>query len=143
MSSRLSAEQCQVLEQILDLLIPGNPAKGIQSGNAPGVMSFLQQRLQEDDQLHAQVAGLLACASQTAVSADTLHQLQSDKPQMFASLQRLAYMAYYSRADARQQLGLAPWPVHPQGYQVDSETPEQLDALTAAVKARGRLYRPC
>lgn len=143
MSSRLSAEQCQVLEQILDLLIPGNPAKGFQSGNAPGVMSFLQQRLQEDNQLLAQVAELLASASPMVMTADTVRQLQTDKPQAFASLQRLAYMAYYSRADARQQLGLAPWPVHPQGYQVDSETPEQLDALTAPVKARGRLYRPC
>ncbi len=143
MSGRLSAEQSQTLEQILDLLIPGNPAKGIPSGNAPGVMNFLQQRLQEEGQLHAQVAELLASASPMVVTADTLRQLQSDKPQAFASLQRLVYMAYYSRADVRQQLGLAPWPVHPQGYQVASETPEQLDALTAAVKARGRLYRPC
>ncbi len=153
MGHQLSSELVNVLEQTLELLIPGNVTAAIESGNSPGVMAFLQQSLQDDDVLYERIRTLLtevsestttaASASQAVITAERLHLLESDHPQEFASLLRLTYMAYYSRAVARRQLGLGPWPVHPQGYTVPEESAGLLQTLTAPVRARGPFYRPC
>ena len=67
--------------------------------------------------------------------------VEAELPEEFSKLLVLTYMAYYSRPEIRALFGVGEHPVHPKGYDVNRETPELMDTLTAPVRARGKVYR--
>jgi len=75
------------------------------------------------------------------ISPEFVRQLECDKPEAFRTLLRLTYKGYYSRADLRGKVDVGSWPVYPQGSVVARESDAELEALTAPVRARGRVYR--
>jgi len=132
-----------LLDDILDLLIPANPAKGIPSAGDFGVGDFIATRAVEDDSVSAAVKELLATASSIDgnVSVEMVRQLEANCSRSFSDLLRLTYMGYYSRPEIRSLVGLGNWPVHPKGYDVPVEPADMLEKLTAPVKERGQAYR--
>lgn len=132
-----------LLDAILDELIPANPERGIPSAGAFGVADFLGNKIAVDPDLAKAVEALLDRARRLAdgVSPDAVRQLEVDMPEAFEALLRLTYMGYYSRPEVRLLVGVAPWAVHPKGYEVPDEPPEIMSELTAPVRARGRIYR--
>ena len=143
MSIQWTQQNRALLDDILDQLIPANPAKGIPSAGAFGVGDFIAARALEDDSVCAALQALLAAASSIDgnVSVETVRQLEANCATPFADLVRLTYMGYYSRPKIRSLVGLGSWPVHPKGYDVPVEPADMLEKLTAPVKERGQAYR--
>ena len=137
-----SPEEKDVLTAILDQLIPPNPDRGIPGAGALGVAKFLATTATRDHQFRTQVAALLRQVQIPAedVTTERVRQLENDQPTGFAALLTETYKGYYSRPDMRATLGVGAHPVHPLGYDVPAETPEELDELTAPVRARGPVF---
>ncbi|OSP55776.1 hypothetical protein [Pseudoruegeria sp. SK021] len=132
-----------VLDLSLDLLIPANPARDIPSAGALGVADFVLRTAQAAPADAAHMAQILQAlqALDGPPTPDALRAVEQAMPEAFQTLLRLTYMGYYSRPDMREKVGVASWPVHPKGYDVPRESSALMDALTAPVRARGRIYR--
>lgn len=143
MSIQWTQQNRALLDDILDQLIPANPAKGIPSAGVFGVGDFIVARAVEDDSVSAALKELLASASSIdgKVSVETVRQLEANCAGPFSDLVRLTYMGYYSRPEIRSVVGLGSWPVHPNGYDVPVEPADLLEKLIAPVKERGQAYR--
>lgn len=139
--------QRELLDALLDQIIPANADRGIPAAGALGVAAFIEQRVAADVELGSLIQRGLATAAMIVsinglrVEPDVVRQLEEDAPDFFAALTRLTYMGYYSRGDIRGLLGLSPKPVHPEGYDVPEQDLDEIRALTAPVKERGRCYR--
>jgi len=133
----------QLLDGILDQLIPANPEKGIPSAGACGVGDFIALRAAEDDAISTALNELLSSAAPIdgKVSVEMVRQLEANNAMSFSLLVRLTYMGYYSRGEIRSLVGLGSWPVHPTGYEVPIEPANMLEKLTASVIKRGQAYR--
>ena len=131
------------LDALLDQLIPANSDKGIPGAGELGVSEFLTDRAAEDFKLAADIKKILVRLDGNAdsVSVGRIRQIEREAPEAFLSLIAATYMGYYSRAQLRPHFGVGSHPVHPNGYAVASETPEQLEELTAPVRKRGAIYR--
>lgn len=137
-----------MFESLLDQLIPPNPARQVPGAGELGIAATLEQQTHKDLTFRDVVAQLLdeGLAGEdtdlgTHLSAKRVAQLEHDKPAPFAELLRATYMAYYSRPDIREVLGLSPRPTQPRGYDVPIEPPELLGALLEPVRTRGCFYR--
>ena len=143
MNNPWTQQQRELLDQILDQVIPANPQKGIPSAGSFGVGDFIASRALEDDAVLTALHELLSSAESTGktINVNTVRQLESSYAASFSTLLRLAYMGYYSRPQIRSLLGLGSWAVHPKGYDVPVEPSDLLETLTAPVKERGPVYR--
>jgi len=143
MSDQWIHEKRNLLDNILDLLIPANPEKRIPSAGVFGVGEFITARAMEDDTVSKAIKELLFTASSIDedVSIEMVEKLEADCALSFSVLVRLTYMGYYSRPEIRSVVGLGSWPVHPKGYEVPIESADMLEKLIAPVKARGQAYR--
>jgi len=133
-----------ILDALLDQLIPANPAKGIPAAGDFGSGRFILEQAVKDEELDAALAVLLKRAGELAsagINPSVARQLEAELPEEFSKLLVLTYMAYYSRPEIRALFGVGEHPVHPKGYDVNRETPELMDTLTAPVRARGKVYR--
>jgi hypothetical protein len=132
-----------LLSQILDLLIPAGPARGIPGAGAIGVADFVIKAAAFCPDGSAHLVAFLHSvkAAPRPLEESLLRSLEQAQAADFQWLLRQTYMGYYSRPDMRASVGVAPWPVHPKGYDVAAEPQETLDALTAPVRARGPIYR--
>jgi len=126
-----------VLTALLDQLIPPNPDRAIPGAGALGLAEALLARPDLADAIDA----LLAQAQGAGMTPAHVRQLRAAQPDAFHLLLVETYKAYYSRPDMRAKLGLGAHPVHPGGYPVARETPDELARLTAPVRARGPVYR--
>ena len=143
MTDPLSEEERALLDGILDQIIPANSERAIPAAGAVGVGEFIEHNRFNDSEVAACIDDLLGHSQllQSSVTPDTIRQLETDLPDAFEALLKLTYMGYYSRPDIRPLLGVASWPVHPRGYDVQREDNALLDDLTEPVRARGSLYR--
>ncbi|MEM5503090.1 hypothetical protein WNY59_15995 [Ahrensia kielensis] len=143
MQFHLNDKDRQLIDAILDQLIPANPEKAVPAAGKLGVAEFLIEKASSDANINQAVVDVINYTTKLAedVSPQTVRQLESELPQEFATLLRLTYMGYYSRADIRVVFGLSKEPVQPKGYDVPSEAPELLMQLTAPVLAGGKIYR--
>lgn len=132
-----------LLSQILDLLIPANPARGIPGAGTIAVADFVIKAaaLCPDGSAHLVAFLHTVKAAPRPLGESLLSGLEQTQAADFQWLLRQTYMGYYSRPDVRASVGVAPWPVHPKGYDVVAEPQEMLDALTGPVRARGPIYR--
>ncbi|MGI9417361.1 MAG: gluconate 2-dehydrogenase subunit 3 family protein [Geminicoccaceae bacterium] len=139
--------QRELLDALLDQIIPANADRGIPAAGALGVAAFIEQRVAADAELGRlfqqglATAAMIVSINGLRVEPDVVRQLELDAPDFFAALIRLTYMGYYSRGDIRGLLGLSPKPVHPDGYDVPEQDLDEIRALTAPVAKRGPCYR--
>lgn len=140
----MGRSNADLLDGLLDLIIPANADGNIPAAGALGVAAFVRENAASDVGLTRLLAR--ATALQQAgmpFDAALVEQLESEEPLGFSLLLRLAYMGYYSRPDTRVLFGLSALPVHPRGYDVPDESPEMMEALVAPVKAREGSFRDC
>lgn len=143
MTDILTRQKRDLLEQILDLLIPANTDKGIPSAGRIGVARFIETQVEDNAQSWTTLNDLLSsdALNGARVTAEMVRQLEAEHGEKFTWLLSLTYKAYYSRPDVRSLIGLGDWPVHPRGYDVPVEPRELIEKLTAPVRQRGAMYR--
>ena len=133
----------KILTEILDELIPANPAKKIPSAGQLGVASFIFEVASKTPKLQDDIKLVLTWVISKAdkISPYLVREIEQIHPNAFGSLITETYKGYYSRPDIRKKLYLSEKPVHPLGYEVKSESEEFLKELTDTVRARGTVYR--
>lgn len=143
----LDETQRKLLDALLDLIIPASADGRIPAAGALGVAAFIEQRVATTPDLGQLILHSLA---KTAALVDSdgirldaalVARLEQEEPASFEALLRETYKGYYSRGDIRALLGLSAKPVHPDGYDVPEQDLDEIRALTAPVKKRGRCYR--
>ena len=146
----LTEAQKQLIDVILDELVPPSADGRIPGAGAAGVAefvlsasSFAPNHLQAVNLVLAGVSANAAdfSALDRAKRVSALKAVESDEPESFATLVRLAYMGYYSRPDIRPMFGVGAHPVHPDGYAVERESDSLMAELTEPVRSRGKVYR--
>ncbi len=145
-----SGEQRELLDCVLDQLIPASTDGRVPAAGAIGVADFLSQATSYAWDPAGAVNTVLTCISDKAPAfaaldpADrvaVLKQVEQQESEAFATLVRLTYMGYYSRSDIRPLFGVGAHPVHPGGYPVPREDDELMETLVAPVRNRGEVYR--
>ena len=140
--------QRELLDALLDQIIPASEDGRIPAAGALGVADFISDRIAADVELRRLIqqglaqAAMLISVNGHRVEPDVVKLLEEEMPDFFEALIRQTYMGYYSRGDIRGLLGLSPKPVHPDGYDVPEQDLDEIRALTAPVKERGSCYRP-
>jgi len=143
MNDHWTEQDRNLLDEILDQLIPANPQKGIPSAGSVGVGDFLVARAATDEVVTTALKELLSTANSMNmnVNPELVGQLESRCEASFTLLLKLTYMGYYSQSEMRSAIGLGEWPVHPKGYDVPTESAELIRKLVAPVTQRGSIYR--
>lgn len=145
-----TAKERQLLDAILDELIPPRQDGSIPGAGALGVADFLPSAHAYASDPVGAVKSVLAIVEAKidgfsdlppANRVAILKSVEAEEPEAFATLTRLTYMGYYSRADIRPHFGVGAHPVHPMGYPVEQESADLMDALTEPVRKRGKAYR--
>lgn len=139
MASELSPQERKLLDGILDVLIPRNPARGIPGAGELGVADFLIECAAKDESFDVAIRAILERTSGGDI--ENVRRIETEASDAFARLLEQSYKGYYSRADIRAKFGIGAHPPHPEGYEVAPESPELIESLTAPVRARGRAYR--
>ncbi len=143
----LDGAQRELLDALLDQIIPANGDGRIPAAGALGVADFVCGRAAADPVLGQLIRDALTKATDLVtghdghVDADVVRQLEQEVPASFNALLCETYKGYYSRGDIRGLLGLSPKPVHPDGYEVPEQDLDEIKALTEPVRRRGRCYR--
>ena len=125
-----------LLDALLDQVIPASADGRMPAAGALGVADFIAAKLGDDPARTTELARAFADLPADAAEAERA------APANFSELVRLVYMGYYSRADVRPHFGLSDRPTQPEGYELPEDDPDELAALLAPVRARGRCYRP-
>ena len=150
-----SEAEGRLLSALLNELVPASDDGRIPGAGALGVAAFLANKATDDPALLASVREVLTHTAGLAEARgsefEALHAagrvavveaLEREVPSAFAALLRHTYMGYYSRADVRPYFGLSDRPTQPEGYTVPDDDSDEMAALLAPVRARGRCYRP-
>lgn len=146
----LTGHQAEILDLILDEVIPPSADGHVPGAAAAGVASFFVRAAPYDPDPTAVALAIIAAAEHMAADfrdlaqagrIRILQQIETAQPAIFTRFLRLTYMGYYSQPRLRPLFGVAAHPVHPRGYEVSPEDPALLDELTAPVRARGPIYR--
>lgn len=142
--------QRQLLDLILDELIPASSDGRVPGAGSAGVAEFIPSAGRyAPDPVGAADAVLAAVSAKVpdfpalgkSERAAVLREVESEEVEAFATLVRLVYMGYYSRPDIRPLFGVGAHAVHPEGYPVEPEDDALLAELTQPVRSRGRAYR--
>lgn len=146
----------QLIDGILNTLIPPNADRKVPGAGDLGIAGFLRETANSDEgagQAFSQLGnvanemlvrqnvsiGSLDLSAWTALVAE----LEKQQPASFELLLRHTYMGYYSRPDTRVLFGLSAQPTQPNGYAVTVEPPDEMASLTRSVRQRGDCFRSC
>lgn len=140
-------KQRQILDTIMDELIPPSDDGIIPGAGALGVADFLPAaRPYAKDPIKSALIiinfvgnDFITLPRPTRVAM--LKRSELEHAEAFATLIRTTYMGYYSRSDTRPHFGVGSHPIHPLGYKVLPESHELMNELTAPVRQRGKVYR--
>ena len=142
--------QRQLLDLVLDELIPASSDGRVPGAGAAGVAEFIPSAGRYAPDPEGAANAVLAAVSAKAPDfpamgkgerAAVLRKIESEEGKAFATLVRVVYMGYYSRPDIRPLFGVGAHAVHPDGYPVEPEDDALLAELTQPVRSRGRTYR--
>jgi len=146
----------QLLNRILDQLVPASADGRIPSAGALGVTDFLATRVTDDQELAALFRQGLVAATTLADSAGNavsevddqqwqmlVATLEREESEFFDALLRHTYMGYYTDPTVRPLFGLSAKPTQPEGYAVPADDPDELKSLLDPVVRRGECYRTC
>ena len=144
----------RLLVSLLDEIIPASADGRVPAAGTLGVTEFLAGKAAADPSLALSISEALAHAAKLAEAQGTAFEaldaaecvavveaLEREVPDAFAALLRHSYMGYYSRPDVRPHFGLSDRPTQPEGYAVPDDDPDEMAALLAPVRTRGRCYR--
>ena len=146
----LTQARNDILDQILNEIIPEDSRRGIPGAGSLGLAEFILSANRFADSPAQAVVTVVdhVLDSETAFEAldrparvAALEAAEAAEPEAFSTLVRLTYMGYYSRPDIRPLFGVGDHPVHPDGYSVESEPQALLAELTAPVTERGPFFR--
>ena len=150
----LNDAERELLNEILDQLVPASAEGNIPAAGTLGVADFIGGKASKDQSVQELICHGLSVArtmmqengkSYGSPGSDQrrafVRQLEETEPEFFHRLLRLTYMGYYSRPDIRELFGLSAEPTQPRGYEVPHESPQVMAALVAPVKSRGPCYR--
>jgi len=143
MTVHLTPEARNLLDAILDALIPANPDRNIPAAGELGVAGYVTETAAQNPAINRALVALLSRAGELTegISPNTVRQLETELTEAFRLLLTETYKGYYGRPDMRAKAGVGVHPVHPAGYDVARETPDLLDELTAPVRARAGVSR--
>ena len=144
----------RLLVSLLDEIIPASADGRVPAAGTLGVAEFLAGRAAADPSLVLSICEALTHAAKLADAQGATFEaldaagrvavvetLQREVPDAFTVLLRHTYMGYYSRPDVRPHFGLSDRPTQPEGYAVPDDDPDEMAALLAPVRTRGRCYR--
>lgn len=144
----------EILYRILETLIPASKDGKIPSANNILIIEKLKQEVIKDNKFKSLLLdGLKHIKHMLIVTGNNLNsidlrnftnlicKLEDQKPEFFNAFLRKIYIAYYNQPSIRTHFGLSANPPHPEGYNVPSETIEEISSLVAPVIKRGACYR--
>ena len=144
----------EILYRILETLIPASKDGKIPSANNILIIEKLKQEAIKDNKFKSLLLdGLKHIKHMLIVTGNDLNsidlrnftnlicKLEDQKPEFFNAFLRQIYIAYYNQPSIRTHFGLSANPPHPEGYNVPSETIEEISSLVAPVIKRGACYR--
>ena len=139
----ISDEDRELLDVLLDRLVPPNPGRGVPGAGELGVAEPLIARASGDGDLGSALRALLERASllERDLPPEAVRRLEAELPDAFGRILVETYKGYYGRPDMRAKMGAGAEPAHPGGHDVAPETAETIDALVAPVRARGPVWR--
>ena len=144
----------EILHRILEAIIPASKDGKIPSANNILIIEKLKQEAIKDNKFKSLLLdGLKHIKHMLIVTGNDLNsidlrnftnlicKLEDQKPEFFNAFLRQTYIAYYNQPSIRTHFGLSENPPHPDGYNVPSETIEEISSLVAPVIKRGDCYR--
>jgi len=127
--------------------------KKIPSARNLGVVNYLELNIKNNDELASEfneglryINNLLKPDPNLILNKNSkdfikiIKSLELEIPKFFENLLRQTYMIYYSQGAIRVHFGLSSNAPHPDGYQIDNETQEELSKLVKPVLERGHCY---
>ena len=149
-----TASEHEILHRILEALIPASKDGKIPSANNILIIEKLKQEAIKDNKFKSLLLdGLKHIKHIFIVQGNDLNsidlrnftnlicKLEDQKSEFFSAFLRQTYIAYYNQPSIRTHFGLSANPPHPEGYNVPSETIEEISSLVAPVIKRGACYR--
>ena len=144
-----------MLNGLLDQIVPASADGRVPGAGRLGVAAFLAGKAAGDPALASLIRAVLTRAAALLESGGAsfealdaagriavVEALERAEPDAFKALLQHTYMGYYSRPDVRPHFGLSDRPTQPDGYELPADDPDELDAMLAPVRARGRCFRP-
>ena len=144
----------EILYRILETLIPASKDGKIPSANNILIIEKLKQEAIKDNKFKSLLLDGLKHIKQMLIETgndlnsidlrnftNLICKLEDQKPEFFSAFLRQTYIAYYNQPSIRTHFGLSANPPHPEGYNVPSETIEEISSLVAPVIKRGACYR--
>ena len=144
----------EILHRILEAIIPASKDGKIPSANNILIIEKLKQEAIKDNKFKSLLLdGLKHIKHMLIVTGNDLNsidlrnftnlicKLEDQKPEFFNAFLRQTYIAYYNQPSIRTHFGLSANQPHPEGYNVPSETIEEISSLVAPVINRGACYR--
>ena len=130
-----------LLDLILDTLIPASPDGRLPSAGALGLAAIVREKTAGAREV---IDAGLAMADQRGFSklgaterTAMLREIESAEPAFIPTVYTPTCIAYYEHPKVQSGLGLQPGPPHPRGYTLELGN---LDGL-ARVRERGKIYR--
>jgi hypothetical protein len=144
-----------LLDNILNEIVPASEDGRMPAAGDLGVGDFLSKRMEDTAGLKDLFDRGLAAAERmvsasppgnfSVLDPDTrvelLEELEKAEPDFFFELVRYTYMGYYTNPKIPPCFGLSEKPPQPEGYEIRSEEPPELDRLLESVINRGEIYR--
>ena len=144
----------EILYRILETLIPASKDGKIPSANNILIIEKLKQEAIKDNKFKSLLLDGLKHIKQMLIETgndlnsidlrnftNLICKLEDQKSEFFSAFLRQTYIAYYNQPSIRTHFGLSANPPHPEGYNVPSETIEEISSLVAPVIKRGDCYR--
>ena len=144
----------EILHRILEALIPASKDGKIPSANNILIIEKLKQEAIKDNKFKSLLLNGLKHIKHMLIETgndlnsidlrnftNLICKLEDQKSEFFSAFLRQTYIAYYNQPSIRTHFGLSANPPHPEGYNVPSETIEEISSLVAPVIKRGACYR--
>ena len=144
----------EILYRILETLVPASKDGKIPSANNILIIEKLKQEAIKDNKFKSLLLNGLKHIKHMLIETgndlnsidlrnftNLICKLEDQKPEFFSAFLRQTYIAYYNQPSIRTHFGLSTNPPHPEGYNVPSETIEEISSLVAPVIKRGDCYR--
>jgi len=144
----------EILDRILETIIPPSKDGKIQSANNIIIRDKIKNEVINDNKLKSLYQhGMQYFKQMLILTAKELNnidlkkftylirKLEDQKPEFFNYILRQTYIAYYIQPSIRTHYGLSANPPHPEGYNVISDTVEEISLLVDPVIKRGSCYR--